>query len=42
MGASPALQAGAVRASFGWSSTDADIDALIAAAAQIARKPEAA
>lgn len=35
MGASPLAQTNAVRASFGWSSTDADVDALLAALAQI-------
>jgi cysteine desulfurase len=35
MGASPLAQTNAVRASFGWNSTDADVDALLAALAGI-------
>jgi cysteine desulfurase len=37
MGAAPRVAAGAVRASFGWASTGADVDALIEAFARVAR-----
>jgi cysteine desulfurase len=42
MQAPAGVAAGAVRASFGWSSTEADVDALVAAAEAIARRAEAA
>ena len=41
MGASPLAMDGAVRASFGWASTQADVDALVAAATKIAANARA-
>jgi cysteine desulfurase len=41
MGVDPAIADGAVRASFGWASTEGDIDALIEAAARIGAKSRA-
>lgn len=42
MGAPVHVQTNAVRASFGWNSTDADVDALLAALARIKTRAEAA